>query len=165
MIDLWVGDIIAVDGSGLISGAIEAVEYGAKTVPRKYSHIAGYVGKGQLIEAEGLRVTDYADVSKYKGQTDVYRCLTMTRGQRQTMLKLARWSVGGHYDWKLLALEFMRYAFGVVIPYREPPNLRICSVLWSGIYRDAGIDLCPGIKYPTPKDLSESKLLVKIGSF
>jgi uncharacterized protein YycO len=165
MLNLTPCDIVLVDGSGFISKAIEKVEYGLNPAPREYSHVAGYVGHGQLIEAEGFRRTGYADLGKYSGYADVFRCPSMSYDQREEALKLARWNVGGRYDWKLLPWEFIRYVFKIALPYREPPKARICSSLWAvGIYREVGIDLCPGIRYPTPKDVSESKLLIKVGS-
>ena len=163
--ELRIGDLILVDGSGLISKAIEDVEYGKKKVARRYSHVAGYIGNGQLIEAEGLRKTGCAPVSKYAGHADVFRCISLTYEQQKQILRLAIRRVGGRYDYLLLGVEFVRYVSGVIIPFREPPNARICSTLWAvGIYRDAGIILCPDIRWPTPRDVNESKLLVRVGS-
>lgn len=155
--DLRIGDLILVKGTGLISEAIEHVE------DSPYSHVAGYVGHDELIEAEGFQRTGYAPVSKYKGCADVFR-FGLAPSTRDRIVELAKWSIGGHYDYALLFVELIRYWFGVMVPYREPPNARICSVLWAGIYRDVGIDLCAGIRYPSPADISQSKLLVKIGS-
>ena len=154
--ELKIGDLLAVRGKGLISEAIEDI------CKSPYSHIAGYVGNNQLIEAEGFRRTGYAPVSKYAGIADVYRCDTATPEQLRQMRQLAIWSIGGHYDYVLLGIELMRYATGVILPYREPPNLRICSVLWTGIYRDVGLNLWPKIRYPTPSDVPGP--LRKIGS-
>jgi cell wall-associated NlpC family hydrolase len=70
--ELRIGDLFLVDGSGLISKAIEDVEYGRRKVARRYSHVAGYIGNGQLIEAEGFRKTGYAPASKYAGCADVF---------------------------------------------------------------------------------------------
>ncbi|WP_407310486.1 hypothetical protein [Desulfosporosinus sp. SB140] len=145
--DLKIGDILAVKGNGLISEAIEAVEHS------QYSHIAGYVGNGQLIEAEGFRKTGYALLSKYKGIADVFGCDEATDYQRQQMLKLAQWNIGGHYDYVLLGIELVRYELGVWLPYKEVPKIRVCSTLWAGIYRDVGLDKWKGIKYPSPGDI------------
>ena len=155
--ELKLGDIILVRGKGLISDAIELAEHS------KYSHTASYVGDDKLIEAQGYRRTGYRSLDAYKGMADVYRC-NLSRMQREKIIELAKWAVGGFYDFPLLFVELIRYAFGVLLPYKEPPNTRICSTLWAGIYRDAGIDLCPSIKYPSPADLAQSKLLRKVGS-
>ncbi|WP_088187528.1 hypothetical protein [Desulfosporosinus sp. FKA] len=156
--DLRIGDLILVRGTGFISEAIEAVEHS------QYSHVAGFVGHKELIEAEGFRQTGYAPVSKYKGQADVFRCMFADRESRQNILEHATYQVGGRYDYALLFVELIRYWTRILLPYKEPSNARICSVLWADIYRDIGIDLCPGIKYPSPADVAGSKLLIKIGS-
>lgn len=156
--DMRPGDLILVKGTEWISRAIEEVENSP------YSHVAGYIGHDEIIEAEGFRATGYAPVNNYKGCADVFRCDSLTAEQRKQIQDSAAWQVGGRYDYVLLFVELIRYWFGVLLPYREPPDARICSVLWAGIYRDAGIDLCPGIKYPSPADVAQSKLLRKIGS-
>lgn len=155
--DLQIGDIVLAKGDALISEAIEAVEHSP------YSHTAGYVGPGELVEANGFRRTGYQALDYYKGKADVYRCDGLTVYDRKKILQLAKQEVGSQYDYPLLIVELIRYWFGVILPYREPPNARICSTLWAGIYREAGIDLCPGIRYPSPADLSQSKLLEKVG--
>lgn len=165
MLDISIGDLILVDGTGIISKAIEAVEYGPiRDKPREYSHTAGYVGDNNLIEAEGFRATGYAPLDKYTGHADVFHCPKASKYQRKDIHKLAKWYIGSRYDYLLLPVEFLRYLTGLVLPYHEPARARICSVLWAGIYREVGIDLCPGIRWPTPRDISESKLLVNIGS-
>jgi hypothetical protein len=156
--DIKLGDLILVRGTDWISHTIEEVEHSP------YSHVAGVVKNNELIEAQGFKPTGYQALDAYRGFADVFRCESMTNEQRESILHTAELSIGGQYDYWLLVVEWIRYWFGVIVPYREPPNVRICSVLWAGIYRDQNIDLCPGIKYPTPKDISESKLLRKIGS-
>ena len=156
--DIKPADLILVRGTGWISGAIEDVEHSP------YSHVAGAINNFELIEAEGLEKTGYVLVRKYAGQADVFRCESLTTDQRANILHTAKWSVGQRYDYFLLVVEWIRYWFGVIVPYREPPNMRICSTLWAGIYQGQGIDLCPGIRYPTPADVSQSKLLRKVGS-
>ena len=156
--DLRIGDLILVRGTDLISEAIKAVEHSP------YSHTAGYVGNGQLIEAEGFKKTGYASVTKYQCMADVFRCIYVSDFLRKNILKQAEYQVGGRYDYALLFVELIRYCTGLVLPYREPPNARICSVLWAGIYQDVGISLCPTQKYPSPADIAQSKLLIKIGS-
>ena len=154
--DLKLGDIILVRGTGLISEAIEHAEHSP------YSHTAGYVGGEMLIEANGFKKTGYQAIGAYSGCADVFRCVIPV--DRKRIVDHAKWAVGGRYDFPLLLVELIRYAFGIMLPYREPKRSRICSVLWAGIYRDIGIDLCPGIRYPSPGDLAQSKLLRKVGS-
>lgn len=154
--DLQVGDIILERGTGLLSETIEAVEGSC------YSHAAGFVGRGLLIEANGFRRTGYQPVSTYEGKADVFRC-ELTVYDRKKIRELAEREIGGRYDYRLLFVEAIRYWTGIVLPCKEPPHVRICSTLWAGIYRDAGINLCPEIKYPSPADLAKSKLLTKVG--
>ncbi len=156
--ELKSADLILVRGTGLISKAIEDVEQSP------YSHTAGYVGESQLIEANGFQTIGFIGLSAYIGTSDVYICDSLTNQQRQAILKAAMNKVGGHYDYVLLAWEFFRYEIHRILPYREGKNVRICSTLWSDAYREAGIDLCPGIKFPSPGDLANSKLLRKVGS-
>ena len=40
---------------------------------------------------------------------------------------------------------------------------RICTELVVDAYREVGVDLTPGIEYPTPDDIARSELLVKVG--
>ncbi|HEY5523971.1 MAG TPA: hypothetical protein VIK26_01400, partial [Clostridium sp.] len=89
----------------------------------------------------------------------------LTDEQRAGIVKYVENEVGSHYDWVLLFLEFIRYAFHIMLPYKKEFHSHICSTLWADAYRSGGVDLCPNIKYPSPKDLSESKLLAKVSSY
>lgn len=151
-------DLILVRGTGPISRAIENVEHSP------YSHVAGVVKNNELIEAEGFRKTGYQALDYYAGHADVFRCDSLTIYDRKKIRELAEKEVGGQYDFVLLFIELIRYWAGVILPYKEPPKVRICSTLWAGIYRKAGIDLCPRIRYPSPGDIAQSKLLRKVGS-
>jgi hypothetical protein len=88
----------------------------------------------------------------------------LTDNARNTILLYLDKQVGSHYDWILLGLEGIRYIFHFMPFYKEPFYSHICSTLVSDAYKKAGINLCPGIIYPSPKDLSQSKLLRKIKS-
>lgn len=81
------------------------------------------------------------------------------------MVNLVTKEVGGHYAFLLLFWEWVRYSFRVCIPWYDPGPNRICSTLWVvNAYRAVGIDLCPGIKFPSPADVAQSRLLRKIGT-
>lgn len=157
-IDFKPADIILVCGDGPISRAIEMVE------GSQYSHTAGWVKPGELIEANGFRRTGYQALDYYDGRADVFRCETLTDEQKAKIVEYAKWNVGMKYSYVLLFVELIRYWFGIWLPFNQGVN-RICSTLWADAYRAAGIDLCPGIKYPSPADLRNSKLLRKIGSY
>lgn len=152
-------DIILVRGRGWISEEIEEI------TQSPYSHAAGVVKENELVEASGFRLPGitYAALDYYKGRADVFTCDNLTDEQREQIANLAMQEVGDPYDYPLLFWQLFRYKFGILLPYREGKS-RECSVLWARAYRKAGIDLCPGIEYPSPADLSQSKLLRKVGS-
>ena len=158
MIEFKPSDIVLVRGTGPISTGIEIV------TNSPYSHVAGLVRPGELIEANGFRKTGYQAVDCYDDQADVFRCDVATDEQRDKIVEYVTKEVGEHYSYLLLTWEFVRYKTGIQPPFDPGPN-RICSTLWANAYRKAGIDLCPGIKYPSPGDLGQSKLLRKIGSY
>lgn len=158
VVELKLGDLILERGTGPISEAIEQISHSP------YSHVAGYVKDNELIEANGFRRIGYQVLDFYIGRVDVFRCSGLTDGLRSQIVDYAKNEIGGHYDYFLLGWEYLRYVFHLILPYKEPTATRICSTLWSDAYRSVGIDLCPGIKFPSPGDLAESRLLQKIGS-
>ena len=99
----------------------------------------------------------------YKWKADIFTCDTLTEKERMDIAKYVRSQIGTTYDFLLLFLEAIRYTFHVMLPYKEYNNY-ICSTLWADAYKSTGVDLCPGIKYPSPEDLSQSKLLRKVGT-
>lgn len=159
-LELLPGDLILVRGTSTLAHAIESVEHSP------YSHVAGYVGDGKLIEAQGFRRTGYIDASEYAGCADVYRFVyPLPIKVRNHIVELAKENVGGHYDYLLILWELSRYLFHLALPFKEAKGMRICSTLWAiGIYKKAGIDLCKGIAYPSPADLAASMYLKRVGS-
>lgn len=146
-------DLILVRGSGWISHAIEDVEHSP------YSHVAGLVKTNELIEAQGFRPIGYQGLDTYKGCADVYRCDEATDEQRKAIVEYVTKEVGGHYSYLLLAWEFVRYETGILLPYNPGPN-RICSYLWADAYRKNGLDLWPGLHFPSPADVPKPLRLV-----
>lgn len=154
--ELEIGDLILVKGTGLISKAIEDIEHS------QYSHVAIYVGNNQLIEAEGFEKTGYVSIDKYKGQADVYKHVYLTEFDKRNLLKYLKEQVGTKYDYLLLLWEFLRYVKHIALPYKEYHS-HICSTLANDAYQDIKVFLCPGIILPSPADIAESKMLIKIG--
>lgn len=155
---MQIGDICLDKGSGLLSKAIEEFEHS------KYSHATAYVDNNLLIEAEGFETTGAVAIEKYHGQLDIFSHDDLTEQQREGIKKYLESQVGSHYDYLLILIEAIRYGLHIVLPYREPFKSHICSTLVADAYKLVGIDLCPGIKYPSPGDLSQSKLLKLIES-
>jgi uncharacterized protein YycO len=152
------GDIVLTKGDGFISDTIEDI------TGSPYSHVAGVVKTNVIIEAMGFEHTGYEALDKYNGCADIFTCPSLTDKQRHEIVKYVESQVGSHYDYLLLFWELIRYVFHVSLPFKEKFNSHICSTLWCDAFRSVDVDLCPGIKYPSPKDISESKLLKKIGS-
>ena len=156
--DLRLADLLFIRGN-------QWIDLPVKLVTRsQYTHVAGYVGAGKLIEAQGLRKTGYQDLYTYQGVCDVYRYPGWTLERSEQIIAYSESKIGSRYDYTLLAWEFFRLSFGVILPYIKN-NRRICSTLWADAYKHAGVNLCPSLEYPTPSDLVKSKLLRKIGSF
>lgn len=151
-------DLIFVRGMGFIARVIEDITI------CPYSHIAGLVKPNELIEADGFRRTGYQALDFYDGKADVFTCDGISTTQRRLILGYVLKEVGTRYDYLLIGWEAVRYLLNVMLPFHEF-HTRICSTLWSDAYKAAGIDLCPGILYPSPGDLAQSKLLRKVGSY
>ena len=156
---MQIGDIVLVKGQNSLSRVIEGIEESI------YSHAAGIVKENEIIEVVLFEKTSYESLDSYKGYTDIFTCDILTNEQREGIVKYAENQLGSYYDLPLLFWEFIRYATHMILPYKQIFHSYICSTLWADAYRSAGVDLCPNIKYPSPKDLSESKLLTKIGSY
>ncbi|KPV41842.1 hypothetical protein [Alicyclobacillus ferrooxydans] len=155
--DLQLADLIFVRGTRWL-------DFPVKLATRsQYTHVGGYVGKGQLIEAQGLRKTGYEPVATYERAADVYRCTSLTPVQINRIMDYVHHEIGGRYDYLLIGWEAFRHIFGLMLPYFKNQR-RICSTLWADAYRAAGINLCPQHQYPTPADLVMSRYLRKIGS-
>ena len=152
------GDLIFIRGQGLV---IEPIKWMTNS---KYSHDVGYIRDNLFIGVQGFQKTQYEVLSRYKGQSDVFTCDLLTFEQREKIVAFAQSELGSRYDHLLLVWEALRLLFGIFLPYYKNKR-RICSTLWADAYRSVGIDLSPGIKYPTPADMVKSSLLRQVGSF
>jgi hypothetical protein len=158
MVEIKPADLILVRGSDLIAEAIEGITHSP------YSHVAGLVKPNELIEAQAFRKTGYQGLDFYDGAADAFTCDQLTDGQRAQIVSNVTAYVGTHYSYMLLLWELLRYSLGVIILPGVDWQPIICSTLWARAYRDAGIDLCPGVRFPTPADIATSPLLKPIGS-
>ncbi|MFX4303132.1 hypothetical protein ACOJUR_12870 [Alicyclobacillus tolerans] len=130
-----------------------------------YTHIAGLAHPEQVIESQALRITGYEHVQTYKGVADVYRCEELTDRQRKEIVEFARSKIGTRYDYLLFFWLAGRHLLGQSVPLIASQKRRICTTLWADAYRSVGIDLCPGIEYPTPGELANSQWLKKVDSY
>jgi hypothetical protein len=158
--EIKLADLVLVRGN-------EGLSYEIEWITRSpYSHVAGVVKPNELIEAQAFRKTGYQGLDYYSGCSDVFTCDIATDEQRDQIVANVERFIGSHYSYLLIVWELIRYAFGVTFMPKKSWDPIICSTLWvvEG-YRSVGIDLCPGIRFPTPGDVANSKLLIKIGSY
>lgn len=153
------GDLLFVHGTSWCDVAIEDITHS------QFSHVAGFIGDHELVEAQGFHSVRFRSPNAYKGESAIYTCDSLTDDQRTQIASYVIGEIGDHYDYLLIGWEALRYLFHWTIPFAEPFHSRICSTLYSDAYREVGVDLCPGIRYPSPGDLAESKLLRKVCSY
>jgi uncharacterized protein YycO len=129
-----------------------------------YSHAEIYIGDGWCVsaEAKGITFSDnlnktFVDVMRLKGN--------LTREQRGIVLEKAYQSLAKPYD----------YLFIVGFPFIGPKSAArragdvayICSELTAWCYKEAGIDLIPGLPedIEAPADIANSDKLDWIGAW
>ena len=142
------GDLIIVRGHNLFDRAVEDLE------KSPYSHVAGIVNDTQLIQVEDFKLTSYGPISQYVGQ-DIYTWPDwVTDDQRMGMVAWANNHVGSHYANGILIWELIRYTTHIMLPWWVAKNHYICSEYWASAAISVGVDLWPGIKYPSPVDMA-----------
>lgn len=152
-------DLLLVTGSSILDRAIEDISHS------EFSHCAGFVDDGHtLIEAQGFRRVGYQNPEVYRGHGVVYRSFKMKPHYAAYGAADATRYIGKHYSYALIAWEFVRYELGVLLPFWRH-NPIICSTLWQDVYRDIGIELCPKVRFASPGDLAESRLLMPVGKW
>jgi hypothetical protein len=154
--ELQNGDVIAVHGTAFWDVAIEDV------TRSKYSHVALVVGVNELIEAQGFERVCYRDTGFYVGHADVLRPKAINKKQQGRIVYYASSFLNERYDWLLIGWEALRYVFGLVLPFKERDS-KICSTLVADAYRDAGLNICANIKYPSPGDVANSGFFTNLG--
>lgn len=150
---LQVGDLIFVRGEDIISDVINWAEHG------KYSHVAIYVGDGQVIEAQGGRRISLAPLSNYR-KYDVGK-VDMTDQQREDLIKYAMTQRGLPYDWLLIFIIAVRLLFRINIPYIER-SARICATFARDCFEHVSITLTDIVNC-TPEELGESSKIIIFG--
>ncbi|KIL42092.1 hypothetical protein SD70_02595 [Gordoniibacillus kamchatkensis] len=157
--DIRPADLILVRGEDLIGNTIELITHSP------YSHVAGVVKPNELFEAQAFRRAGYQGLDFYAGRVDVFTCDELTDEQRvQIVAEVERYD-GRRYSYLLLLWELVRYVFGLALLAPKDWQPVICSTLWVRAYRKAGIDLCPGVRFPSPADMADSPKLRKVGAY
>lgn len=152
------GDILLIRGDTWIDKIIRSI------TGSTYSHVAGIVDANEVVEILPFKRTGFQKLRSFTGRADIFTCHTLTYEQRRIILNYITQKVGTKYDYKLLLWEASRYLLHWKWSYKARSSL-LCSTLWSEAYRQAGVDLCPDILYPSPGDLENSTLLQKIKNY
>lgn len=118
---LCVGDLIFVRGSGFIARMIEDV------TRSKYSHVAIYVGYGQVFEAQGMRTAGYRPLLDYNGSYDVV-CTDRTPSEVFKGIAWLKQQKGREYSYWSIFVIAVKKLFGIDIPWHEGREI-ICSRL------------------------------------
>lgn len=154
---LEIGNIIASRGDSIISSVIKKITYS------KYSHLAIIVSNTLIIEADGISgFIKYRNIEDFQSYSDIFTCDSLTDKKSQEMIFYLEGKVGQKYDRILLFWLFVKYVFRVKLPYKNDSSM-ICSELVNNAYKSVGVRLSKK-RFPSPKDIINSKLLRKIGS-
>jgi hypothetical protein len=152
------GDIILVRGSTWMDKVV-------KTITRShYSHVAGVVRSEEVIDIQPFTQTGYRKLDSFYGQADVFTCDVLTEDQRKKIVNYVNKEVGTSYNNWLIVWQGCRYLLNLQWPYKTDKG-NLCSTLWTDAYREAGVELCPDVVFPSPRDLADSKLLQKVLSY
>jgi len=154
-LNLKPADIILKNGTGGLSTGVELITHS------QFSHAAlvSDPEKNQTIEATLDGVVN-GHISSYRGCSAVFRIKTITQEQAENIVKYAEHQLGKPYDYEELVNLFLRYVFHI-------PNNRIekgrfiCSTFVNAAYASVGIRLTSQ-NFPSPEDIYESSLLIKI---
>lgn len=152
------GDILLLSGNHWVDKIIKLV------TQSPYSHVAGVVNPNQVVEISPLSTVRYKDLQEYNARADVFTCNQLSEDDRKKIVDYVTAKIGTSYDYNLIIWEASRFLLNWKWPY-ENKDSNLCSTLWSDAYREAGIDLCPDVKFPVPGDLSKSRYLHKTRSF
>lgn len=152
------GDLLLIRGNTWIDKVIKRI------TGSSYTHVAGVVSPEEAVEILPFKRTHYQKLQTYTGRVDVFTCNSLTNDQRRKIVEHVVNKIGAKYDYKLVIWEASRYLFHWIWPYEAGDN-NLCSTLWADAYRNAGVNLCPDITYPSPGDLGESPIMQKVDNY
>lgn len=157
MVHLQPSDIVLVSGTSWVDDAIEDITRSS------YSHCALAVDDTTLIEALWPHKVRFVNAHKYDGDAMVLRYRDISHSKRLEVVARAKQYMGRHYSLYLIFLEFLRYEFGWVPVYRGQDV--ICSLLVADAFRNAHLDFCGHLPYPSPADVSRDAHVEYVGSY
>ena len=103
------------------------------------------------------------DLNKYKGCSSVFRLKTITKEQSEKIVKFTEQQLGKPYDYEELIGLLLRYGFHFSINDFEKERYT-CSTFVNSAYAIVGIRLTNQV-IPSPEDIFESPLLMKVADF
>lgn len=167
------GDLIMCTGNGPTSRMIRWLTRSRFSHAAVILHWHGRVLVAEATGSHGVRVWLLSEcVRKYSGRVSLFRPTDEVRVRldlgalRASVLRhlgtgyrtMGLFQVGWHLIWSTKRARRD--------PTRRPPKRQfICSELVSACYREAGVDLVPGVPdgYTTPADLERSSSIVRVG--
>jgi hypothetical protein len=153
--DIKPGDILFVWGTSFVDRGIELVTHGP-------SHVAMFVNENTVCEAQGGRTVGETALSFYDSDTiEVWRDMTLTDDDRQSMLTFAKQLYGTPYDYALLPLAGLSAEFGISDAWYHENGRFICSTFVANVAEHVGRHWARGVN-PVPVDLQTSGELTKI---
>lgn len=154
-----VGDLIFAYPSSFIGKMI------AKKTNSRFSHVALYIGNGEVIESDAFITTHRVKLldTPYgkEGRYEVMTCRRLTAKQRIGIRKYALSKIGTRYDYIQIPAILIRLSTGIQLSWLDHPHRYICTELIYESYQYKGIDLLEG--YPggsvSPEELRWSERL------
>lgn len=122
-----------------------------------YSHVAIFMGNGQVAEAQFGRKTGYTPLSAYEGNYDIGR-VDLTNEQREKIVQSAIAEFGKRYDYDLIFGLGFDILTGAALSH-DDANRKICSTYVNDVFKACGIRLV-NTDTPTPEDLALSPKVV-----
>lgn len=117
--ELQLGDLVFVWGSGFVQKEIEVLTHGP-------SHVAIYIGNGRLIETQGFSTVRIVDLAYY--DTWTYKVVRFELPSYEKGLAWLNLQLGRKYDWWDIFTLFVICVFHVKLPWHEGKRI-ICSRL------------------------------------
>lgn len=138
-----IGDIILVSGKSFISKMIQ------KVTGSKWTHVAIYIGKGNILEADWYKRASIVPNMYTEGWDHIVlrtkTPLTKTH-QRRLLYAAQRYNhTRNKYDWGMILALLIRCKFpnSRLVRMLNNRNNYICTELVDAVYREIGIDLFP----------------------
>ena len=119
-----IGDVIFVEGNGIVSYLIKKVTKG------KFSHVAFYISDTLILEAEWntrCRIIDINETDYLQKNHSIIH-VPLTDHQKNMLHVVIYQFLGKRYDFRLIFKLLLKYIFNITLK-KDSPNEVICSEL------------------------------------